>query len=58
MEAQREAQGFAPRPCEKAVIKRWRAEATQALPPQRFEALWQEGRCLSLQAAIQLGRSG
>ena len=31
MDAQREARGFEPRPCEKAVLKRWRREVRSAL---------------------------
>ena len=57
MEAQREARGFAPRPCEKAVIKRWRGEVRKALEPARFQALWQDGRDVTLEAAAQWGQS-
>lgn len=57
MEAQRERRGFEPRPCEKVVLKRWLGEVRSVLEPNRLEALWQEGRVLSFEAALQTARS-
>lgn len=58
MEAQREARGFEPRPCEKAVLKRWRAEVRNAVEAARLEVLWREGRALTFEGAVAAVRSG
>ncbi len=54
MEAQREASGFEPRPCEKAVIRRWQADVRTALDEAGFTAAWQSGRALSQEEAVRL----
>ena len=56
MEAQRKERGFDPRPCEKAVIKRWKSAVRAALEDAPFESAWKRGRLLDWHDAIELAR--
>lgn len=56
MEAQREASGFEPRPCEHVVIRRWRGEIRQALDDARLQRAWRQGRELSFDEAVAEAR--
>jgi hypothetical protein len=57
MDAQREASGFEPRPCENAVLKRWRGATCAALEQEGLERFTREGRTFSIDEALILARS-
>src|SRR5262249_9099709 len=56
MEAEREARGFEPRPCEKAVLKRWQAEVGNVLDTARLEEVRRQGRSLTFEQAVAEAR--
>jgi tetratricopeptide (TPR) repeat protein len=56
MDAQREASGFEPRPCEKVVLKRWRGSVRDALDEGRLTTVMREGTDLSLDEVVALAR--